>query len=143
MPGVYGLHNCGCSTNNFNDMKTELFKKVYIRSEEDLPKKDGNYIVKDRENYNPHYLPFVVSKAVINLNKDFWLNNIDWYLLPIADEQWQEKLTDEQIEKWADNFDDGYYHEPAILKYMQHGIIMGAIAYQSGKIHEWLNLNKK
>jgi len=143
MPGVYGLHNCGCSTNNFNDMKTELFKKVYIRSEEDLPETDNFYFV-GRGNFGKDVAYYDKGLKIWRRLQNDDKADVDWYLLPIADEltQGQEKLTDEQIEKWADNFDDGYYHEPAILKYMQHGIIIGAIAYQSGKIHEWLTKNK-
>jgi len=70
---------------NLNDM--EYYRKVFIKSEEDLPKEDGIVIVKDTTNANPHY--FIYNKGC----RDFWLTNIDWYLQPI------ELSADEGIEK--------------------------------------------
>jgi hypothetical protein len=77
----------------------ELYKKVFIKSEEDLPKVDGDYIVHSKayvwigianwkafENYNyPEY------------NQYLWLLNYDWYLQLVAQSKQEEP------EKWNDD----------------------------------------
>jgi hypothetical protein len=91
-------------------MKTELFKKVYILSEADLPK-DGQYIAhyKKYDNNSPAGTVLCYFNHLNQHQKDNWLNNIDWYLQPIADEltQGQEKpdLTDNTtyIKEWFKN----------------------------------------
>lgn len=67
-------------------MKEQLYKKVYIRSAEDLPKETGTY-----EAFNKIPLPagvcqmhlFINDKEKIDGYKDYWLKNILWYLQPI------------------------------------------------------------
>lgn len=70
-------------------MKETLYRKVEIKTEADLPKEDGDYIVhsksygwiglaiwKDFENANyPEY------------NQYLWLLNYDWYLQPVEPEE--------------------------------------------------------
>jgi len=75
----------------------ELYKKVYIKSEADLPPKDGLYFC--GEGSGLHYRDFVFHDTDNFHNEGFWLKNIDWYLIPI--EQSQREITDEEIEKWA------------------------------------------
>ncbi len=65
-----------------------IYKKVVIKSEDDLPK-DGNYIA--------HYKKFDIDSPAgtiisnyshLNLPKKLnWLTHIDWYLLPVGQEQ--------------------------------------------------------
>jgi len=67
-------------------MKYELYKKVYIKSEADLPKEDGVYIAHSKifdkvgnwkfKNYENDNFPEYCKKQ--------WLDNIDWYLLPVS-----------------------------------------------------------
>ena len=65
-------------------MKTEYFKKVYIKSEEDLPKEMGDYLVLRKTGYRTLlHFPFegdVGWKA----DRYNWLHNVDWYLLPVT-----------------------------------------------------------
>lgn len=65
-------------------MKTELFKKVYIKSEADLPKEMGDYLVLRKTGYGTLlHFPFegdVGWKA----DRYNWLHNVDWYLLPVS-----------------------------------------------------------
>lgn len=67
----------------------ELYKKVYIKSEEDLPKEDNEYFV--------YYKKYGTGSTHIYLGNDArkytWLNDIDWYLQPI-------EITDADIEAY-------------------------------------------
>jgi len=73
-------------------MKTELFKKVYIRSEADLPKEKGFYI-------------FCFKNATVqgmdycDSDKKDIINFCDWYLQPIDEPQ----LSRERIIEMLDN----------------------------------------
>ena len=55
-----------------------LFKKVVIKSEKDLPKKDGEYICKMRDRIHP----VAFHKNISEKFDDYWLD-IDWYLQPV------------------------------------------------------------
>jgi len=57
----------------------ELFEKVYIRSEEDLPKDVGNYPV-HQIGFEPDY---VMSMYYNGLSDNFWMQAYDWYLRPL------------------------------------------------------------
>lgn len=68
--------------NKVNDMKTEIYKKVYIRSEEDLPKEEKEYFVGLKGNYDRTidvYCYYSDNDIAIKQ----WMDNIDWYLQPI------------------------------------------------------------
>jgi hypothetical protein len=82
----------------------ELYKKIWIKSEADLPKVDGIYIANSkifdkigfwelRNHENDNYPDYC---------KNQWLHNIDWYLQPI-----------EQIDSTPD-LDCGIYEEKQI-----------------------------
>jgi hypothetical protein len=61
-------------------MKTELFKKVYIRSEADLPKEEGVYFA--------HSVMSKISLIQCTLNDLIIGNGVyDWYLQPISETQ--------------------------------------------------------
>jgi hypothetical protein len=74
----------------------ELFKKIYIKPEKGLPKKKGSYfcyplkgikLIPKNRTYN----------ALDRANVVFWVDCIDWYLLPV------EQPTDEEIDLKAKN----------------------------------------
>ncbi len=62
-------------------MKTEeqIYKKVYIHSEDDLPKEDGKYICHHRGADEDEFdlLPFKVKES-------HWFPHIDWYLFRVT-----------------------------------------------------------
>ena len=59
----------------------ELFEKVYIRSEEDLPEEDGRYYVHNRGNINEYDLHDSIWLG--NMYKEAWLRHYDFYLRPL------------------------------------------------------------
>jgi hypothetical protein len=67
----------------------ELFKKVYIKSEADLPKDKGYYFVgyKDAGKATVHY----------HHNNEAWIAFYDWYLQPIQPEPLSQRRTAEGI----------------------------------------------
>ncbi len=84
-------------------MKTELFKKVYIRSEDDLPKEQVRYFVYTKE-YQER--PNVFYWFPNNIEcRSRWLNQVDWYLQPISEEEYlASKLpSEEEIKTYCDN----------------------------------------
>jgi len=75
-------------------MKTELFKKVYIHSEDDLPKETGRYLGHEKCFKSQDLLD---SYHYDKDDKDFccdWLNTFDWYLLPVP------LPSDKEIKQW-------------------------------------------
>jgi hypothetical protein len=67
-------------------MKDELFKKVYIRSEQDLPQKEGFYFVhykhpSDRIHTQMSVVYYDESITGLWFGKDWY----DWYLQPIEE----------------------------------------------------------
>ena len=82
-----------------NDMET--YKKVYIKSEADLPKKDGEYFGMEKGSMYSFMsvLDFISDKEF--KNRDYWMSYIEWYLQPISAVNEPEKPTDEEIEMWA------------------------------------------
>ncbi len=56
----------------------ETFIKVYIKSEDDLPKEDIYYFVHD----NNYQLPLQVHRWLKG-SEQYWLEHIDWYLKPV------------------------------------------------------------
>jgi hypothetical protein len=78
-------------------MKTgQKYIQVFIESEKDLPKEKGYYMSRDKnspnndiewQRFNPK-MPF-------DELKDYWIQNIDWYLQPLPDEP---EINDEEPE---------------------------------------------
>lgn len=70
-------------------MKTELYQKVYIKDQSDLPKEEGNYIVS--RDGKPCFYPmnFLIS------NIKYWVDHFDWYFQPIEDPL--PEISDEDI----------------------------------------------
>jgi len=79
------------------DTKNELFKKVYIKTEADLPKADGEFWAK----YDSTNDVCLLERFIVGEKKDRqeWLKRIDWYFQPI--ELKEIMPTDEEIKKWA------------------------------------------
>lgn len=70
-----------------------LYRNVFIKSEEDLPKKVGAYLVL-LKNGSGRLLHFPFDGDVgYNISKYDWLDTVDWYLQPI------DELTDREIDK--------------------------------------------
>lgn len=79
-------------------MKTEeqiFYKKVYIHSEDDLPKETGRYLGHEKCFKSQDLID---SYHYDKDDKDFccdWLNTFDWYLLPVSlpsDEEIEEEF---------------------------------------------------
>ena len=68
-----------------------LYRKVIIKSEDDLPKKSGYYTIHPKQTSKWHTETFRYEKG----DNVYWLRVIDWYLEPI------ELPSGEEIEKWA------------------------------------------
>jgi hypothetical protein len=78
-------------------MKTgKRYIQVFIESEDDLPKEDGYYFVKRK---NTTGAGDGMIGYMSGIDDDFWLKNIDWYLLPV-----ESTLSDEEMEKEANNY---------------------------------------
>ena len=61
----------------------ELFEKVYIRSEEDLPKENGMYICMIQDIKQPALLRYdIESKGKYGYTNQ-WMKLVDWYLRPL------------------------------------------------------------
>jgi len=73
-------------------MKEETYKKVYIRSEADLPK-EGKYDTMFKTKHFYDQFTYDPSK-----NKKYWLDTVDWYLQPI--EPLPAPVSDEMIKKY-------------------------------------------
>lgn len=80
----------------------ELYRKVYIKSESDLPKEEGDYFC-NRSGFNS------VQHLITTLGKSY-MREIRWYLQPLAESQEQSEREDgvkESAEDWLFN----NYHE--------------------------------
>jgi hypothetical protein len=62
-------------------MKTELFKKVYIKSEADLPK-EGSYIAHFTSD-SVEFLSCEIISVIYRIRSKVTKITIDWYLQPI------------------------------------------------------------
>ena len=57
-----------------------IFIKRFIKTEDDLPKENGNYIVCFNKDIEYHFTSF--RSFTKNQSEKLWLNCIDWYLQP-------------------------------------------------------------
>jgi len=122
----------------------EYLKKVYIKSEADLPKTIGFHFIS--------YKPLPRGSCPLELEyfdmtderKDYWLEKIDWYLLPVESPMLTDemKVTDEEIEEWAKQIIKNTYNNPLseVNRMVEAGINFGAKASRDGKIK---NFKKK
>ena len=113
----------------------ELYKKVEIKSEKDLPKKDGEYFAHLSELEEERFL------SIIHYDKNDsndWLESIDWYLRPVDEKELQEqkpKITDEEIEKWAFKMISGIERKKMNVTILW-GLIEGAKAMRDNEIKD-------
>ena len=81
-------------------MKEETFRKVWIKSEEDLPD-EGTYFVRYNDGHCADALDFVSNKY-----ENLWMHDVDWYLQPISQPEQEQndiQLFMDDIHKWADD----------------------------------------
>jgi len=82
-------------------MKEELYRKVYIKSESDLPKEEGNYyLVK----YNKNFAGIIAEEIFYKESIKAWMDAVVWYLQPI--EQSESKTAIETSKALRNIFDD-------------------------------------
>jgi len=80
-------------------MKTgQHYRQVFIESEADLPKEDGEYFIQNKKFGlgSTHY--WKINKA----RENTWLDQIDWYLLPVASDVTMP--SDEDLESCYESF---------------------------------------
>jgi hypothetical protein len=105
----------------------ELYRKIYIKSEADLPKEVGSYFVYFKDVGEDIY-DWVLTNGENpveeywngQFQEDYWINTFDWYLQPI-------EITDSDIEAWADKIERrgcSYYN----------GLMAGAKAMRDNEI---------
>ena len=102
----------------------ELYKKVFIKTEADLPEENGKYICMIKNINHPALLQYdIQSKGEYGYSKQ-WLELVDWYLKPV------EPVSNEDIKnsipypESTDRYSIG----------KNIGFIMGARAMRDGKI---------
>ena len=77
----------------------EMFKKVYIKSEADLPTEDGEYFVFIRNGIGKDI--FIWDNA--GSDREIWIETFEWYLQPISAVNEPEiTLTEEGLDKALD-----------------------------------------
>lgn len=73
----------------------ELFEKVYIKSEDDLPKETGRYFCYD--NYT-EIITALIYEPSYKDDKENWLKHIDWWLRPVEQKKLDVPSTKERFE---------------------------------------------
>lgn len=86
-------------------MEEILYRKVFIRSEEDLPQSDRKmYFVGVKDNLEPEdvYEWFNYKNPVMADNQaEYWINTFDWYLTPVpipTEEEIDKEFTRQGVE---------------------------------------------
>ena len=105
-------------------MKEETYKKVFIRSEADLPKEHTTYIVFDKSRYGKCVMYLEYNPYDPESIAD-WMSTIDWYLKPV------ELVSDADIEKAALRL---FPPSRNLGKTVRYGYKIGAIEMRNGKI---------
>ena len=96
----------------------ELFEKVVIKSEADLPKETGYYKAMDKSTDEFREIYFAEDISVKG-----WLSMVEYWLRPV------EQPTDEDILEWA-------YKETPIQSTFQLAYLHGAKAMRDGNINK-------
>ena len=108
-------------------MMKELYEKVFIKTEADLPKENGKYICMIKNINHPALLQYdIQSKGKYGYSKQ-WLELVDWYLKPT------EPVSDEDIEIFI-KVHPGNTNDFIIDTAVSAGFIEGAKAMREGKI---------
>jgi len=82
-----------------------VYRKVFVKSEADLPEREGRYFVK-LKGLPPEVIDIAVGYYNLSPNcgyKEDWLNEIDWYLQPV------ELPSDEEIEKVSNKYSEEHF----------------------------------
>jgi hypothetical protein len=102
----------------------ELYRKIYIKSEADLPVKEQPYLGQDEKSI--HWIGYYPSTSdLFEYQKDHWLNLVDWYLQ-------HEQITDSDIEAWAEEYCSKC--SSSFDETLKYGIKLGAKAALNGEI---------
>ena len=72
----------------------EYYKKIFIKSADDLPKEEGYYFVETKANTDRKMDLFYWRFTNFAQGKECWLHDIDWYLMPVE----FDLPTEEEIE---------------------------------------------
>jgi hypothetical protein len=91
-------------------MKDETYKKIYIKSESDLPKETGVYFCEDKLTGVNITIPFNPNSQI---DVAEWMNYITWYLLPTQDDQAIIEKQEELIKNLTDQL---FFGEPTTDK---------------------------
>jgi hypothetical protein len=78
-------------------MKDKLFKKVFIKSEADLPKEDGNYFIGYKNQRTIKVIYYEISGKMLASDPQYWIDMIDWYLVPL-DQDVKDQIIEKQNE---------------------------------------------
>jgi len=78
-------------------MKEQHYKQVWIESEDDLPKVNGEYFAHARSRDRIITMHWWDSEGQYGI--DVWMRTVDWYL---AEVEQPKGLSDNNIEEWAD-----------------------------------------
>jgi len=110
----------------------ELYKKVEIKSEKDLPKKNGYYFVNIGDKYDISEDVFRWENGDDKLKKD-WIKNVDWYLQPVDEKEQQEQKLQTAEEIVKENFHglDSVIEDKSILKFYKGLIVTCLEGYAS------------
>jgi len=96
----------------------QIYRKVYIRSEANLPEKVGLYFAYIRDDKNK------TCQWYDSDLKEYWIRNIDWYLQPIelpSEEEIDKQFpTDIQTIKVKEGFDKMSYNAEQSLRMLGH-----------------------
>jgi hypothetical protein len=99
--------NCGLeqleSSLKKSDVQSEYYKKVEIKSVDDLPKENGDYIVHSKQFHDVRNAEFKLfeNEHYPKYNDYIWMLNFDWYLQPIQSQPVSPKSAEEILQKIA------------------------------------------
>jgi len=105
----------------------------FFKSRLQKPDKDGIYHI---SGYLLHeYMEHYASQQPVFEDLDSLMTHdketiAKWYLSLVR----KPEITDEEIEEWANQYDEETYHEPSTLRFIQYGCYVGAKAYRDGLI---------
>lgn len=95
--------------------KITTYLKKEIKTEADLPKEDLTVIAHEIDSMSVYLM------KCMPIRRKWWLENIDWYLLP-------KEYTEEDIEKWVNE------NYPELWSKERYFLVKGAKAVLNGEI---------
>jgi hypothetical protein len=73
----------GILNENIISYHGEIYEKVYIKTEADLPKNEGYYFISTGEKYDRNFDVYHFTKVNARQNHLDWLEHVVWYLRPV------------------------------------------------------------